>query len=516
MSALLPFSPQQLQQASGFIAEHLGIWFPAQGWPQLHGNLCDLAREAGFQEAETLMAWLITRPPPAETVDLLARHMTVGESYFFRDEAAFALFEQVILPERRRACSVNNRPLMLWSAGCSGGEEPYSLAMVVDQVWGARARAVTILASDINKQALERARRGVFSRWSLRQVSGARFNGYFSRNEDGSFQLAARICQGVRFLPVNLAGPFSSAAPFHPGSLDLIFCRNVLMYFGQDLRQRILEQFSQLLQPGGWLVVGPSESAFMQHPELVLEQVQGVFVLRKRGAAGSRISVAPPGLVPESYQPLFPFLAPSPVAPLPTAVGEVAVERILEADGAVTGERILEAVGEATGERILEEVRLAYQSGHYQQAREMLLSLLERHEEGRHSRCPVEALALAARVCANLGQLDEAKLWADRAAATDRLEAGHYFFAATVRQAGGNLAEAREWLRKTLYVDPNFILAHLTLGNLTPEKSDRIRHLNQALRILDLLDPEAPVPHSDGIPARQMSDMIRTTLEKMS
>ncbi len=190
--------------------------------------------------------------------------LTTNLTSFFRESHHFDHFEREVKTQGREA----SRRLRIWSAGCSTGEEPYSIAMIL----AANAEALTgrdrrILASDLDTEVLRTASKGVYPAERLRTLP-ARFRTaqFLSPPADDSQQITEAVRALVVFRSLNLIGPW----PFK-GAFDMIFCRNVLIYFSPEMRDRIIDRFAELLVPGGILYLGHSESILGTHPKLMAE-----------------------------------------------------------------------------------------------------------------------------------------------------------------------------------------------------------------------------------------------------
>src|SRR5262245_45039167 len=156
---------------SAVIASHTGLHFPRERRTDLQRGLADAAAELGFEDARSCAHWLLSSEPTKPQLDTLASHLTVGETYFFREPKAFAALAADILPALIQKRRGNEQRLRLWSTACSTGEEAYSLAILVRQVlpdW--RHWQVSILATDINGRALQKAVQGVYGEWSFRDT----------------------------------------------------------------------------------------------------------------------------------------------------------------------------------------------------------------------------------------------------------------------------------------------------------------------------------------------------------
>jgi chemotaxis protein methyltransferase CheR len=177
------------------------------------------------------------------------------ETSFFRYPAVYETFEKRVLPELHvKKFWKNPRTLRVWSAGCSTGEEPYSIAITIsDALSFADAWNVEILATDVGRQALKHAERGVYSGRSLAAVSDTQLTAHFNPVEDGQ-QVRPRLKKMVTFTQMNLA------SAVYVGRMDLIFCMNVMIYFSEERRRSLVQRFYDTLEPGGYLFLGHSES----------------------------------------------------------------------------------------------------------------------------------------------------------------------------------------------------------------------------------------------------------------
>lgn len=236
--------------------------------------------------------------------DALARALTIGESYFFREPAHFDLLRTRLLPAALER-SPGSR-VVLCSAGCSRGEEAYSMAIVACEVAGANAgERVAVVGYDLNDRAVEVARRGTYRRWSLRGVGPSVLRRWFEPQGD-----RLRVTAGVRALATferkNLVDP-SDAIP--PATIDIVFCRNVLIYFDEAAIAAVLGMLERALRPGGVLVVGSAEVALLAHARLASDEIDGVWVHTKGAVARARSSMPPP---PPTSRPSRPAPPPRP------------------------------------------------------------------------------------------------------------------------------------------------------------------------------------------------------------
>ena len=242
----------ELSEIRMLIEERTGIHFDASRERFFSTRVREHLRERGFYRGTELLRSV--RKTNVEYEALLEKLLT-QETSFFRYPAVFEAFEKHVLPELHvKKFWRNPRTLRIWSAGCSTGEEPYSIAItVLDTLSFADAWEVEILATDVGRQALKTAERGIYSGRSIASVNERQLAAHFNAGKDGH-QIKPRLRKIVSFAQMNLA------SPVYVGRMDLIFCMNVLIYFSEQRRHALVQRFYDALEPGGYLFLGHSES----------------------------------------------------------------------------------------------------------------------------------------------------------------------------------------------------------------------------------------------------------------
>ncbi|WP_027330838.1 CheR family methyltransferase [Marinimicrobium agarilyticum] len=185
--------------------------------------------------------------------------MTTNETFWFRDTYPFEYLRNQLLPQWMQAEHRAAGPIRIWSAACSSGQEPYSISMMVEefrrQRMGALARPVQVVATDLSSIVLDQARRGEYDRLSVvRGLSSERQERYFDSPAENVWRVKPIIRDRIEFKAWNLLDSYAGL-----GKFDVVFCRNVLIYFNAELKQRILEKIHGALKPGGLLFLGSSE-----------------------------------------------------------------------------------------------------------------------------------------------------------------------------------------------------------------------------------------------------------------
>jgi chemotaxis protein methyltransferase CheR len=217
----------------------------------------------------------LVRNSNVEYDNMLERLLT-QETRFLRYPGLFSAFEQHVLPElRSRKFWDKEHGLRIWSAGCASGEEPYSIALSVCAAAGmGSGLEASIMATDISREALERASQGVYAKRLLENLLPARIANYFTQDGD-NYKVKPVLRDMVKFAPMNLA------QPVYLGHFDCIFCMNVLIYFGSELRCRLIQRFYEYLEPGGYLFLGHAESAAGAPVKFIQTIMNGARLLQK-------------------------------------------------------------------------------------------------------------------------------------------------------------------------------------------------------------------------------------------
>lgn len=484
----------QWSQLSELVAGTTGLHFPRERWDDLKRGLVDAAQEFGFEDAAACVDWLLSAPPTRAQVQVLASHLTIGETYFFRDGPTLEAFTESILPELIRARRGGEQRLRIWSAACCSGEEPYSLAILLHEALpDFRDWQVTITATDINASFLRKAAAGIYGEWSFRNAPARLKQRYFHRTADGRYAIAPQIKKLVNFAYLNLAEDVYPSLETDTNAMDVIFCRNVLMYFTPQQTRKVLGKLHHSLVEGGWLVVSPSEASQTLFSQFVTVDLAGASLYKKSNAAPQ----TEPGTVaitgaPESG---FPAVEAS-LSWAPSAAPLV----VLEPGRPMEDFAVPEAAGSAQT-----SAESLYGQGRYAEVVETLLAPLAERAPG-----PV-ACSLLARALANQGRLAEALTWCDRWILADKQDpAGHYLRAVVLLEQG-EPEQARSSLQRATYLEPEFVLAHFALGNLARrcgKAGEAGKHFSNTLHLLQRYHPDDPLRESDGLTAGRLAQTL--------
>jgi chemotaxis protein methyltransferase CheR len=271
MSAL-PLSAQVFAILSSLIEERTGLHYELRERELLAERVSGRATERGFESLLDYYYFLRYDPNADAELALLSEALVVNETYFFRELAPLQVLVRELLP-RLLARGVRPR---IWCAACSTGEEPLTLAMLLDEA-GILDR-VTLVASDISARVLAHAQAGVYRRRSLRSLPAGVVGRWLEGDEDG-MRISPRIANAVAWRRVNLIDEQELA---ELGTFDVIICRNVLIYFRDQTIEKVVERLWQQLAPEGYLLVGASESLLRFNVPFSCEEQGGAFFYRRQ------------------------------------------------------------------------------------------------------------------------------------------------------------------------------------------------------------------------------------------
>lgn len=253
---VIPLSTEEFRLIRDLIAEYCGIYFDdrLKFIVQLRlNNRLNIHRMKDFREYYRLLRYDKDRDEELQTIiDIL----TVNETYFFRGGTQIDAFRREILPELKES-NRNQKKISIWSAGCSTGEEPYTIAMCLLEDKDLVSWDINIIGSDISQRVLKTARKGIYKQNSFRCTDKYFMNEYFEKHNNGEYVIKDRVKYLVNFSFLNLMDSHKVRL-IRP--VDVIFCRNVLMYFAPAARRVVAENLFEVLKEGGYLFLGHSES----------------------------------------------------------------------------------------------------------------------------------------------------------------------------------------------------------------------------------------------------------------
>jgi len=259
------------------IYKRSGIWFNDASKYLLQKRLSPRARELNFDSFQKYFYFLQYDPRADAEFDQIFDLVTTNETYFFREPQQLQAFIEEIIPDVLSRKSV--KKVRIWSAGCSSGEEPYSIAILLQEAGWYEHAAFEIFASDINQQVLSKARKGQYRENAFRATDSKLREKYFTREADNnSWRVSDEIRNRISFGRLNL---YDEARVSLLGHLDVVFCRNVIIYFDDSSKKVVVNNFYNRLVDGGYLLLGHSESLISLSAQFKLRHLKNDMVYQR-------------------------------------------------------------------------------------------------------------------------------------------------------------------------------------------------------------------------------------------
>ena len=480
--------PAEVDRFRVILEDWLGLGFDESRLDLLREVLSKRSAKLHF-DVDGYLGQLEQRPP--EERRALAEELTVTETYFFRNGDQLRAFTEVAVPSRSRV-SPETEPLQIACLGCSSGEEPYTLAMLLSEEGNAAKKPFNLYAVDVNRAAIERGRKGVYSAWSLRETPASAQARWFHR-AGSSFLLDESIRSFVAFEEHNLHN--ASCLPAEP-RLDVVFCRNVLMYLTPCAARALVQRIARALLPGGFLFLGHAETLRGISSDFHLCHTHDAFYYQRK----SELPVRMPAHASDAASPQR---RPEPVASVVAQgawFGEIqratariqalAVKDVYLPAGVPSDHGPAPRAGTAhKGESVRGRFRDGASAVLLQGVRALLIE--ERFDEartaldGNFSSADPDVLLLRALLCTHGGELQMAADLCTQLLAVDELHAEAHYLMALCMEGLGDEEAAVTHDQSAIYLDSRFALPRLHLGRL----SRRAGNLQEARRHLSLAHP---------------------------
>lgn len=428
--------------------------------------------------------------------------LTTGESYFFRDQGQFRLLRQKILPDliqyhQRISRGGFAKPtLRIWSAGCSTGEEAYSLAILVHELIPDRnGWEIKILGTDINSEAIEKARKGIYNSWSFRTIDPVVQSQYFHPHRD-NWQVNETIRSMVTFQIGNLARDVFPKPNSEINNFDLILCRNVFIYFDTSTIATVLEKFSHALNDYGYLITGHAELHNQNLGKLVATIFPESMVYRSKACIklGDRDQKLPAS---------EPFCSSNLLTTPPDRLSEYSTTTALnptlnpKPNLMDTGTKPNYTTHHSPNHppAIVIEAATAEPTISFEQCQ----SLAESH--------------------ADIGEYDRAKYYCQQAIKSNVFAVAPYHLLAQIAQEEGNLEEAKRLLKKVIYLAPDDAAAYLELSLLYEQEGDHTRARKMQLTALDQLQQlpsDTQIKYGENVTVGELLQQLKLILRNNS
>ena len=446
------------------ISQETGIYFSHDRKQHLQMALDERLVKGDYGSYRDYYHFIQSHPHREAEVRHLITLITVGETSFFRNAPHFEALRNLVLPEIIERKRKSRKIIRIWSAGCSRGSEPYSIAMALQETLPSpQDWSISIFATDINHHVLDFAQKGVYTLRDLSNVPEEYIQRYFHKS-DQHYQVVDQIKKHVKFSYHNLAK--SSFRSPEVESLDIVFCRNVTIYFDLQTTKRIVEQFYDCLSDGGYLFIGHAETLWQITDKYELIECPQTYIYKKTKerikTKNSSLLVSMPGTLSDPIRPKLP------------------VPNVPEKKG-----------------RILEDVVHEKPSSAHPQVKD----------------CLAQATALA-----NQAQYEEAIKQLGMALKEDSLCLEAYYLLGVLYYNAGLFDQAIAQFKKVVYIDPGVALSYFNLGNiyLHQKKINKAKkEFENVVKFLEKRQPEEIVEFSDDFTSDYLLRACESNLTKI-
>jgi len=513
---LLPLSEVELCQ---FIRMRTGIVIADYQLRTLRDTVHSCCQHFSYKTAAEFVRVLKhTGAEESPELEHLIRGITVGESYFFRDDAQCSLLKHELLPaiidRKRRA---DDKMIRIWSAGCAGGQELHSVAIYlagllpdIDQ-WN-----IHLLGTDINTDVLREAISGKYTKWSLRAMHADDIKKYFTVRDE-IYTLRSALRKMTKFAYLNLFSDSFPSILTETTTLDLILCRNVFIYFDTASTNAVMDKFTECLNPGGVIILGASDHYSDINDNLLQNQDNRVFYYQRKQWRGETVVNKPVTVLEQPVQkPVY-----QPPVPLP-----VHEERVAEKSAKPGKAKPASAHGEDLVPADAESLRYGTQDRKFHHVVDEIIELIKIERWRDVASIVSEALArlgdndvlfqLGAKALANLGELDAARSYCERSLAINATAQHTYLLYAIVLIELDDNVEAEKVLRKALFLDRTLVEAHYHMGILSfrmGQNKKGIRNLRNALAITEKGDPDRKIHNAQDMTYARFAEILRNEID---
>lgn len=472
----LSFTDEEFAELARILEARCGLAFSIEKRREFELRMAKRLSEMGAGSARELLD-RVGRSD--EALQKLINAVTIGESYFFRNRPHFNAIRETIVPDLM-SHGAGQRQLRIWCAGCAGGEEPYSMAILLREHFPRlESWNVSIVATDINTEFLTLAQSGVYRQWSFRGVDAHLIDKYFNRDHKGRYHLRDFVKAEVRFERFNLMDSLGGARPGGGADFDLVMCRNVLIYFPFQLADRIVERLGSSLRPGGYLFVGHSE-AFPSLGRMQVVYSHATYYYRRYLTQAETEKSAPPprtlsipGLGVGSIHPRLSSASIGLVAP--AARRPVAKER----------RAALLDLGGAAKETAEKDVAT-------------LIRARQLADQGKTA----EALEVLRTLADGEGNLDHRV----------------HFLRAIVADQSGATKEAVKSLKQAIFLERNFAIGHYFLAVICHREGDLAmagRHFRNVRNLLGNLPDDHELEEAEGLTAARLREIVASRTDEV-
>ena len=499
---------KNLLEIRTYLHNNLGLHYSDNQEKELYKKLTTASKGFNFDDTDVFIDWLITQDLKKSKVEKLASFLTIGETYFFREKKTLNYLEHEYLPELIKKRTGVNQYLKIWIAGCASGEEPYTLAIILSRIipdlkdWN-----ITIMATDINPNFIKKAKIGIYTKWSFRGLSETVKSQYFKKLDKGQYKIKESIKKMVKFSFLNIATDIYPSPDNNTENIDVILCRNVLIYFSPKGIEKVSNNFYKSLVKQGVLVVSLVEVSTLICNKFNALSYKGVTIYKK-GASPSvvqkKLVNTNKSITNENNQlkldnKLLQYKK--------TALKNAQARNLVQPKANNTKKQpSTKKVEVQTSALSYKEILSLFKAGLFNEVEEQIKTVLLNKQTDK-----IAYIVLLARINIQKVNYEQAEKLCLEAIKIDRINIEAHYLLATIFSEQGKMNEAIISLQKTLFLNPDFALGHFLLANIhlnNGDKSVSCKHLDNALKSLKKYNQNEIVDELDGLTAGKLSKMI--------
>ncbi len=472
------------------VENQFGIYFGINQWPDFEKKFISASNSLNYKQWEVLLQALIAGNISEKQTDLIIDHLTVGETYFFREKTGLSVFKDNIISKLQDLKNEIN----IWSAGCCTGEEPYTLAIILlETIPDIQKWKINIIATDINQNYIDKAKLGKYKKWSLRSTPEWALKKYFVPEGDCHI-LKQEVKSMVEFRKLNLVDDFAFPSERIPKNyFDFIFCKNVLMYFSKSMVEKIALGFSHCLKQNGFFITSPVEIPLQgleyfnkvkirNHYYFQLPELKEFTELKQINYNSLKIQI-------EKFNNIKPEEPQTKTEP-------------------VFSIRVNEPTTEEKAKINYNKAVNFYKQKKYEEAGKLLEEIISSNLRN------AEAQEMLVNVYANQGMTIKA-METCRYFLAKNSNARLYIILATIVEEQGNITEAESLLRQSLYIDHKLLIANYKMGNIL-QKSGNIKaaekYKENLSKLLGEYDSNYELEDFEGITAGNLLSILKKNL----
>jgi chemotaxis protein methyltransferase CheR len=487
----------ELPTVSEYIERKLGLSFPENRFADLKRALNLAIAENGFgKDHSSFYNALLSNNLTHHQLDTLALYLTIGETYFFREKVCLDVFTNTIIPELIKNRDQLKREIRIWSAGCCTGEEAYTIAMLLNETLpDIEEWKITIIGTDINRNFIHKAKNGRYTQWSFRDTPDVLKKKYFTQTGK-EFEVIPRIKKMVSFSYLNLADHKYPLVETNTFAMDVIFCRNVLMYFSTEQATKVVDRFKACLTHEGWFITSPVEvsgSCFSTFSPVIINNA----LVYRKNKWNDQPEPEPeirffPGIVNEVHETNAKLVY----------THDVEKEKI---GPHIPDDRKKHETGHHDHTVNLKHAHKLIDEARYADAKNYLQKLITLHPADRSIKF------LLAKAFANTGHHTEARILCDELISLDKMNAEYYYLLATILFDQKQKDEAEKMINQVLYLDHTHLLAHFLKGNIARmngKKQIANKHYKNLLHLIQNMDDSEVIADSGGLTVGRLEEMI--------